>query len=65
MLCKLMGSAALVGAFGLFAVAPVAQAAPYKNCSQARANGDSNIPSSSDKYGPWLDRDQDGIGCES
>jgi hypothetical protein len=46
-------------------LSPVASAVPYKNCSQARANGDENIPSSSDKYGPWLDRDGDGIGCES
>jgi len=44
--------------------APLPQA-PYKNCTEARANGDSDIPSSSDKYGPWLDRDGDGIGCES
>jgi hypothetical protein len=45
---------------------PVAAAnAPYKNCTEARANGDTNIPSNSDKYGPWLDRDNDGIGCES
>jgi len=39
--------------------------APYKNCTQARANGDTNIPTSSDKYGTHLDRDGDGIGCES
>jgi hypothetical protein len=48
-----------------FGVAPPANAVPYKNCSQARQNGDSNIPSTSDKYGSWLDRDGDGIGCES
>lgn len=46
-------------------LAPLATAAPYKNCSQAKANGDYNIPSTSDKYGPWLDRDGDGIGCEA
>lgn len=46
-------------------LAPVASAAPYKNCSEARANGDTDIPSSSDKYGAHLDRDGDGIGCES
>jgi hypothetical protein len=56
----LLASAVAVG------IAPVAIAdAPYKNCTQARDNGDSNIPSSSDKYGPWLDRDGDGVGCES
>lgn len=39
--------------------------APYENCTEARANGDTDIPSSSDMYGPWLDRDGDGVGCES
>jgi hypothetical protein len=43
----------------------LANAAPYENCGEARQNGDSNIPSSSDKYGPWLDSDGDGVGCES
>jgi hypothetical protein len=58
--------AAVVLTAGLGVVAaPIAAAAPYKNCTQARDNGDTNIPSSSDKYGSWLDRDGDGIGCES
>ncbi|QEM43568.1 excalibur calcium-binding domain-containing protein [Mycolicibacterium grossiae] len=39
--------------------------APYKNCSEARANGDTDIPSDSPNYGPWLDKDRDGVGCES
>ena len=55
-------------AFAIFVgVSPVAiaGAAPYENCTEARANGDTNIPSSSDKYGSHLDRDGDGIGCES
>ncbi|MCB0929628.1 MAG: excalibur calcium-binding domain-containing protein [Mycolicibacterium insubricum] len=47
------------------ALAPAAVAAPYKNCTEARKAGDVNIPSSSDKYGPHLDRDGDGIACES
>lgn len=41
-----------------------AQAAPYANCTQARQNGDCDIPSSSDLYQAKLDRDHDGIGCE-
>jgi hypothetical protein len=45
--------------------APTALSGPYKNCTQARANGATNIPASSDKYGTHLDRDGDGIGCES
>ncbi|WP_163723136.1 excalibur calcium-binding domain-containing protein [Mycolicibacterium psychrotolerans] len=38
---------------------------PFANCTQARANGQTDIPSSSPYYGPWLDKDHDGIGCES
>ncbi|MBX7451918.1 excalibur calcium-binding domain-containing protein [Mycolicibacterium sp. 3033] len=59
--------AALVASAIVVGVAPaaVANAAPYKNCTEARDNGDTNIPSSSDKYGSHLDRDGDGIGCES
>lgn len=45
--------------------APAAVAAPWKNCTEARDNGDVNIPSSSDTYGSHLDRDGDGIGCEA
>ena len=44
--------------------APVAAAAPYKNCTEAKADGACNIPSSSDKYQSKLDRDGDGLGCE-
>ncbi|WP_235666172.1 excalibur calcium-binding domain-containing protein [Mycolicibacterium chitae] len=43
----------------------MASAAPFKNCTEARSNGYSNIPSSSEYYGSHLDRDGDGIGCES
>lgn len=46
--------------------APAAPAdAPYRNCSDARANGDTDIPSDSPNYGPWLEEDRDGVGCES
>ncbi|MGV0990967.1 MAG: excalibur calcium-binding domain-containing protein [Mycobacterium sp.] len=45
-------------------VAPAAHAAPYANCTQAKKNGDCDIPSSSDKYQSKLDRDGDGLGCE-
>lgn len=56
--------AALLGA-GL-ALAPVATAqAPFANCTDARNAGYENIPSNSPYYGPWLDKDNDGIGCES
>jgi len=52
---------AVIGA----ATAPVAVAQPFVNCSAARDAGYQDIPSSSEYYGPHLDRDQDGIGCES
>lgn len=54
---------ALAAPMGVVASAP-AQAAPYKNCTQARQNNDCDIPSTSDKYQSKLDRDGDGIGCE-
>lgn len=38
---------------------------PFANCTQARAAGYQDIPSTSAYYGPWLDKDNDGIGCES
>ncbi|VEG51298.1 putative calcium-binding protein [Mycolicibacterium aurum] len=46
-------------------VATAQPAAPFPNCSAARAAGYSDIPSSSPYYGTWLDRDSDGVGCES
>ncbi len=53
-----------VGAPIALASATPAQAAPYKNCTQAKQNGECDIPSSSDKYQSKLDRDGDGLGCE-
>jgi Excalibur calcium-binding domain len=59
----LLAVAALAAAVG---VAPVAVAdPPYKNCSQARADGRYNIPKGDPAYRPQLDRDDDGIACES
>jgi hypothetical protein len=56
------GCLLVAAAIGL---APVADAAcPYRNCSEAAQDGVCNIPSTSPCYGPWLDRDHDGIGCE-
>lgn len=45
--------------------AATANAEPFANCTAAREAGYEDIPSSSPYYGPWLDRDNDGIGCES
>ncbi|HEY9265918.1 MAG TPA: excalibur calcium-binding domain-containing protein [Mycobacterium sp.] len=60
-----IAASALIAVLGILASPAVATAQPYENCTEARANGDTNIRSSSDRYGPWLDRDKDGIGCES
>lgn len=62
---RVLLSASALAIAGGVVLAPVAMAAPYKNCSEARANGDTNIPASSDRYGSHLDRDGDGVGCES
>ena len=60
--------AAALGAIAIGSAAPAIAApvplAPYKNCTEAKQNGDCDIPSSSDKYQSKLDRDGDGIGCE-
>lgn len=48
------------------AVAPPTQAdRPYRNCTEARKDGRSNIPRGDPAYQPKLDRDNDGIACES
>jgi hypothetical protein len=60
--------AALLGlaVAGITTLAPpvIANAAPYSNCSEAKANGDCDIPSNSPYYQAKLDRDGDGLGCE-
>jgi hypothetical protein len=38
--------------------------AVYANCSEAEADGVSNIPSTDAAYSTGLDRDGDGIACE-
>jgi hypothetical protein len=55
--------AAAIGALAI-GVAPAASAAPYKNCKAAAQDDRYNIPSDDPAYGPWLDSDSDGIGCE-
>ncbi|GGE25348.1 excalibur calcium-binding domain-containing protein [Streptococcus himalayensis] len=37
---------------------------PFRNCTEARRAGRVNIPASDPQYGPWLDRDKDGFGCD-
>jgi hypothetical protein len=57
------GSAASTGsqrAFGAAASGGVA----FRNCSAARAAGAAPVRRGDPGYGPHLDRDNDGIGCE-
>ncbi len=60
--------AAILGAIAIGSAAPAVATpmpqAPYKNCTEAKQNGDCDIPATSDKYQSKLDRDSDGLGCE-
>ncbi|MFI7494136.1 excalibur calcium-binding domain-containing protein [Kocuria sp. M4R2S49] len=59
----------------LTAPVPVAPVAPvvgqpggdgvFDNCTEARAAGAVNIPSTDPRYGLHLDRDRDGFGCDA
>jgi hypothetical protein len=47
-------------------LAPSAEAhGPYKNCTQAKADGRHDIPKGDPDYWSGGDRDGDGIACES
>jgi hypothetical protein len=37
---------------------------PFRNCTEARAAGAAPVRAGEPGYGPHLDRDGDGIGCE-
>ena len=37
----------------------------YRNCSEARAAGAAPVRRGEPGYGPHLDRDNDGVGCEN
>jgi hypothetical protein len=66
MVVLLVASAFTVIAIGCAAPALSAPVplSPYPNCTVAKQNGDCDIPESSAKYQPKLDRDGDGVGCE-
>lgn len=55
----------LAAAIGTAPFAAASTDSPYPNCKTAAADGRYDIPSDDPAYGPWLDRDNDGIGCES
>jgi hypothetical protein len=37
---------------------------PFRNCAEARAVGAAPVYEGDPRYAPWLDGDDDGIGCE-
>lgn len=62
----LLAAVAALGMLGACFGAPTAQAdPPYANCKAAAADGRYNIPRGDPAYAPKLDRDGDGIACES
>jgi hypothetical protein len=62
---RALSTALAVAALAL-AGAATANAEPYyKNCSAARDAGAAPVMEGDPGYGPHLDRDGDGVGCES
>lgn len=43
---------------------PPAPARAFRNCDEARARGAAPVGRGDPGYGPHLDRDNDGVGCE-
>jgi hypothetical protein len=63
---RVLVAASLLVTATAIGLAPQAVASgPYANCTAAHQDGRYDIPSDDPAYGPWLDRDHDGIGCES
>lgn len=63
--CALLLAAVLFAGVGVVA-APVALAGPpYQNCTEARADGAHDMTTDDPGYAPKLDRDNDGVACES
>jgi hypothetical protein len=57
-----VASAILLASVG---IAPTAEAAgPYRNCTEAHADGRYNIPQGDPDYWSGGDRDNDGLACE-
>lgn len=57
--------AAAAGFVALSAAPASAVTLPFQNCSEAASVGVYNIPAGTPGYGPWLDRDNDGFGCDA
>lgn len=57
--------AAVLGLSVVSATPAMAVVGAYENCDAAAADGVYNIPVGAPGYGPHLDRDGDGVGCEN
>jgi len=57
--------AACIAGVAVGAAAPAIASPPYANCKAAAADGRYNIVHDDPAYSPRLDRDRDGIACES
>ena len=57
--------AAVVGLSALSATPATAATLPFPNCDAAAAVGVYHIPAGTPGYGVHLDRDRDGVGCDS
>lgn len=60
-----LGLAAVLGLSIASATPAMAVVGAYNNCGAAAAEGVYNIPLGAPGYGPHLDEDSDGIGCEN
>ncbi len=56
--------ATLMVGVGIVAAPDTLADPPYRNCSEAHADGRYNIPSTDPAYRSQLDRDGDGLACE-
>lgn len=56
------GNSAPRGSYGL--IGSGSSSRPYPNCTAARAAGAAPVYAGTPGYGPHLDRDGDGVGCE-
>lgn len=64
--CRTIFAAAGILAGALATATPAAtHGPPYDNCKEAAADGRYNIPQDDPAYRSKLDRDGDGIACES
>ena len=64
MLRTVFAAAPLIFVVGILSAPAAVADPPYRNCTEAHADGRYNIPSDDPAYRPALDRDGDGYACE-